>query len=114
MKTKILNLTIALFLMASFSALGQETKTEKIKVFGSCGMCENRIEKTVSDIEGVTSADWNKETKMLEVSFDSEKVKIEDIHKTVAKVGHDTEKEKASDEVYNALAGCCQYERESK
>ena len=109
MKTKILNLTIALFLIASFSVLGQETKTEKMKVFGSCGMCENRIEKAASDLEGVTSADWNKETKMLEVSFDSEKVKIEDIHKAIAKVGHDTEKEKADDKVYNALPGCCQY-----
>ena len=109
MKTKILNLTIALFLIAGFSVLAQETKTEKMKVFGSCGMCENRIEKAASDLEGVTSADWDKETKMLEVSFDSEKVKIEDIHKTTAKVGHDTEKEKADDKVYNALPGCCQY-----
>ena len=109
MKTKILNLTIGLFLIAGFSALGQETKTEKFKVFGSCGMCENRIEKAATDVEGVTSADWNKETKMLEVSFDSEKVKIEDVHIAIAKVGHDTEKEKADDNVYNALPGCCQY-----
>ena len=114
MKTKILNLTIALFLMASFNVLGQETKTEKFKVYGSCGMCENRIEKAASDLEGIFKAEWNKETNMLEVSFDESKVKLNDIHKAVAKVGHDTDKVKASDEVYNALAGCCKYERESK
>ena len=111
MKTKILNLTIALFLMASLSALGQELKTEKFKVYGSCGMCENRIEKTVSGLEGISKADWNKETNMLVVSFDASKVKLDDIHKAVAKVGHDTDKEKASNNIYNALPGCCKYER---
>lgn len=39
------------------------------------------------------------------------KVKLNDIHKAVAKIGHDIEKEKASDEVYNGLAACCKYER---
>ncbi|MDA3894414.1 MAG: heavy-metal-associated domain-containing protein [Salinivirgaceae bacterium] len=111
MKTKILSLTIGLLLIASFSVLAQELKTETFKVFGNCGMCESRIEKAVTGLEGVTKADWDKETKMVEISFDEGKVKLDDIHKAVAKVGHDTEKEKAKDEVYNALAGCCKYER---
>ncbi|MCK5170994.1 MAG: heavy-metal-associated domain-containing protein [Bacteroidales bacterium] len=114
MKTKILSLTIGLLLIASFTVFAQELKTETLKVFGNCGMCESRIEKTVSGLDGVTKADWDKETKMLEVSFDESKLKLDDIHKAVAAVGHDTEKEKVSDEVYSALAGCCQYERESK
>ncbi|HAF27735.1 MAG TPA: ATPase [Bacteroidales bacterium] len=112
MKTKILNLTIGLLLIASFSVFAQEIKTETFKVYGNCGMCENRIEKAVTGLEGVTKADWDKETKMLDVSFDESKLKLDDIHKAVAAVGHDTEKEKASNEVYNALAGCCKYERE--
>ena len=111
---KVINLTMALLLIASFSVLGQEVKTEKFKVFGNCGMCETRIEKAATDLEGVTTAGWDKETKMLAVSFDQSKVKTGTIHKAVAKVGHDTEKEKASDEVYNSLAGCCKYEREAK
>lgn len=106
---KAINLTIGLLLIASFSVLGQELKTEKFKVYGNCGMCENRIESAISGLEGVTKADWDKETKMAEVSFDESKVKLDDIHKAIAKVGHDTEKEKASDEVYNGLAGCCKY-----
>ncbi len=111
---KAINLTIGLLLIASFSVFSQEVKTEKIKIFGNCGMCKSRIEKAVSSLEGVTKADWDKETKMLEVSFDESKLKLDDVHKAVAAVGHDTEKEKASDEVYNALAGCCKYERKSK
>jgi periplasmic mercuric ion binding protein len=114
MKTKIASLTIGLLLMSGLSLLAQEVKTEKFKVFGNCGMCENRIEKAVSELDGVSKADWDKETKILEVSFDESKLKLVDIHKAVAVVGHDTEKEKASDDVYNALAGCCKYERESK
>ena len=109
---KAINLTIGLLLIASFSVLGQELKTEKFKVFGNCGMCESRIEKAALDINGVSKADWDKETKMVEVSFDDSKVKVDDIHKAIAKVGHDTEKEKASVKVYDALAGCCKYERE--
>lgn len=111
MKTKILNLTIGLLLFTSLSVLAQEVKTEKFKVYGNCGMCETRIEKAVSNLDGVTKADWNKETKMLEVTFDESKVKLDNIHKAVAKVGHDTDKEKAKDEVYNSLHGCCKYER---
>jgi mercuric ion binding protein len=110
MKKTVL-LSVLVILSISFSALAQNIKTEKFKVYGSCGMCESRIEKAVLDLDGVTTADWDKETKMVEISFDEVKVKLDDIHKAVAKVGHDTEKEKAKDEVYNALAGCCKYER---
>lgn len=109
MKTKIMNLFVGLFLLGTLTLFGQETKTEKFKVFGNCGMCETRIEKVTVEIDGVTSADWDKETKMLEISFSPEKVKLEDIHKAIAKVGHDTEKVKAEDEVYNSLPGCCKY-----
>jgi hypothetical protein len=41
----------------------------------------------------------------------SDKVKLYEIHKAIAKVGYDTEMEKADDEVYNNLQGCCQYTR---
>lgn len=112
MKKTVL-LSIVFILSLSFSLLAQNVKKEEFKVFGNCGMCESRIEKATSDLDGVSSADWNKETKMLAVTFDEEEVKLDDIHKAIAKVGHDTEKEKASDQIYNALPGCCQYDRES-
>ena len=114
MKTKILNLTIGLLLIASFSIYGQEVKTETFKVLGNCGMCKTRIENAAKSVNGVSKADWNEETKIVEVSFDASKVKVDDIHNAIAKVGHDTEKVKANVDVYNALPGCCQYERELK
>lgn len=84
------------------------------KVYGNCGMCKSRIEKAAKSVEGVTTADWNKETKMIEVSFDSSKTAIDKVHKAIAKVGHDTELYKAKDEIYNALPACCLYDRVSK
>jgi copper chaperone CopZ len=109
MKTRILNL-VSLFLLSSVALFAQD-KTEKIKVYGNCGMCETRIEKAATDIDGVTSAEWDKETKMLEVKFDSKKADVHKVHMAVAKVGHDTDTHKSKDAVYDALPGCCKYER---
>ncbi len=93
------------------SASAQETKTEEFKVFGNCGMCKSRIEKAAKSVEGVTSAEWDKETKMIKVSLDNAKTNVHKVHLAIAKVGHDTKMHKADDKVYEALHGCCLYER---
>ena len=84
------------------------------KVFGNCGMCKRRIEKEAIATDGVKSADWDIETKILTISYDSDKNKLEDVHKNISKEGHDTEKVRADDDIYEALPGCCQYERLKK
>ncbi len=109
MKTKVLSL-VTLFMMGAFTVFAGN-KTEKIKVYGNCGMCETRIEKAANAVEGVSKADWNKETKMMEVTFDEAKTDIHKVHMAVAKVGHDTDMHKAKDEVYNDLPSCCKYDR---
>jgi copper chaperone CopZ len=109
MKTKVLSLA-ALFAMGAVSVFAGN-KTEKIEVKGNCGMCEKRIEKAASAVEGVSIADWNKETKKLDVTFDDAKTDIRKVQMAVAKVGHDTEMHKAKDEVYNKLPNCCKYDR---
>lgn len=93
-------------------ASAQETKTETFKVYGNCGMCEKRIEKAAK-IDGVTNADWNDETQMITISFDPSKTSVDKIHKAIAAVGHDTDKEKSTDEVYKKLPGCCKYDRKA-
>jgi copper chaperone CopZ len=109
MKTKVLSL-VALFIMGAFSVFAAN-KTEKIEVKGNCGMCEKRIEKAASAVEGVSKADWNKETKKLEVTFDDAKTSLDKVEIAITKVGHDTPHHKAKDEVYNELPGCCKYDR---
>ena len=112
MKTKVLSL-VALFLLGTGSVFAGD-KTEKIEVKGNCGMCEKRIVKATSAVEGVSKADWNKDTKILEVTFDDTKTSTDKIEVAVAKVGHDTPKHKASTEVYNKLPDCCKYDRMSE
>ncbi len=85
-------------------------KTESIKVWGNCEMCKDRIERTVKSA-GATSAAWDPKSKLLTMSFDPSKNSIETFSKKLAAVGHDTEKYKADDKTYNALPGCCKYER---
>ena len=85
-------------------------KETSFKVSGNCEMCEARIEKAALGVNGVKTADWNQETKLLKITFNGD-VNKEDVQKSIAAVGHDTEKYKAKDAVYNALPGCCKYER---
>lgn len=109
MKTKILSLA-GMFLLGASMVFAQ-AKSEKFEVKGECGMCKSRIEKAAKSVNGVAKADWNQKTKLLEVSFDETKTSVHKVQMAIAKVGHDTPLHKASDEVYNALPGCCKYVR---
>lgn len=111
----IIALAVMLSIFASFQANAQSKKsqTESFKVWGNCGMCKKTIDGSLK-ISGVSKAEWNKETKMMTVTFNSKKIALAQIHKNIASVGYDTELETASDEVYNKLHGCCKYERKAK
>ena len=109
MKTRILSV---LFIMGISSfTLFAGNNTEKFKVAGNCGMCEARIEKAAVSVDGVSAAIWNKQSKMIEVTFDADITNAEAIHKAIAEAGHDTEKCSADKKVYDKLPGCCKYER---
>jgi len=110
MKAKAFLLTLVITLLGVTTSFAQ-SKTEKFKVYGNCGMCESRIEKAAKSVDGVTTADWDKQTKMIEVTFDASKTNVHKIHMAIANVGHDTDMHKAKDETYNKLPGCCKYER---
>ncbi len=109
MKTKILSFVV-MFVFGTFMVFAAD-KTEKFEVKGNCGMCEKRIEKAALSIDGVLAADWDKETKMIDVKFDSDKVTIHKVHMAIAKAGHDTKLHKANNDVYDKLPGCCKYDR---
>ncbi|MEZ5018858.1 MAG: hypothetical protein R2756_01810 [Bacteroidales bacterium] len=73
-------------------------------------MCKARIEKTAS-AEGATAASWDAKTQMLTVTYDPAKTGKDALSRKLAAVGHDTEKYKAKDEVYDKLPACCHYDR---
>jgi copper chaperone CopZ len=117
MKTVKFFIVFVMLMTASSVVFSQATaqksgspKTETFKVWGKCDMCKARIEKTVK-AEGVTSANWDTKTSMLTVTYDPSKTNQDVLSKKLAAVGHDTEKYKADDKVYNALPGCCHYDR---
>jgi copper chaperone CopZ len=117
-KHQILNImkTVKIIIVALLAiALGSNSyaqtstsKTETIKVSGNCEMCKARIEKAAK-LDGVSKAEWNKKDKTLTATFDPAKTNIDEIAKKVALSGHDTEKVKATDAVYDKLPGCCKY-----
>ncbi|MNE80067.1 Zinc-transporting ATPase [compost metagenome] len=95
------------------SAVFAQSKTDKIKVLGNCGTCKHKIETSLK-VPGVTSAEWDKASKVLTVSYDEAKINNKQIQKKVAAVGYDTEIFKAKDKVYNKLHNCCKYDRTGK
>jgi copper chaperone CopZ len=80
------------------------------KVWGNCEMCKETIEGSLK-AEGIAKADWNVDTKILTVEFDTSKISLDQIQKNVASVGYDNEKYKGDDKAYSELADCCQYDR---
>ncbi|MCF6332609.1 MAG: cation transporter [Draconibacterium sp.] len=104
-------LSLMVVAIISVTTVFANTKTEKFKVYGTCGTCETAIEKATLEVPGVKSADWNEKTQMLAVSFDGSKTDVHKIQMAIVKTGHDTEMHKAKDEDYNKLNECCKYNR---
>ena len=78
-------------------------------VKGSCDMCKERIEKAAKGVNGVLSAHWDKDAQMIHLQYDPKKTSPEAISKAIAKVGHDTDMDKADKAVYDKLPTCCHY-----
>ncbi|MGV3460276.1 MAG: DUF3347 domain-containing protein [Flavobacterium sp.] len=99
-------------LLSNWSGFSQirNAKTATVKIYGNCDMCKATIEKA-GNLKKVASLDWNKDTKMAALTYDSEKTGQEEILKRVALAGYDSESFRAPDDVYSTLPGCCQYER---
>ena len=61
-----------MLLSTAINAQIKNSKTEKVKVYGNCGMCETKIEKA-GTIKKIASVDWNKDTQMATLTYDAKK-----------------------------------------
>ena len=106
---------VATFVLLSITIDAQikNSKTETVKIYGNCGMCETKIEKA-GTIKKVALVDWNQETQMATLTYDTTKTNQDEILKRIALAGYDSDKFLAPDDVYNNLHGCCQYDRVAK
>ena len=107
-----------MLLIVTLSAPAQEqdkkNKNAKysINVNGTCEQCQKRIQKAAFSVSGVKTASWSIETHQLDLTINEEKTTIASVKKAIAKVGHDTDGVKATNEDYDNLHSCCKYERE--
>ena len=107
MKRLVIFITIIISSLALF-AQDSDIKTETFKVQGNCNMCKQRIEDAAY-VKGVKRAEWNKDTQVLTVIYRPSKTTSESILRSVAKVGHSSDKLAAADKDYKKLPECCQY-----
>ncbi len=113
---KSIKILMAITVLLSFTACNAQiknAKTESVKIFGNCGMCETTIEKA-GNKKKIAKVDWNKDTKMATITYDAKKTNQDEILKRIALSGYDSEKFLAPNDVYAKLPGCCQYERKAQ
>lgn len=101
---------IVLLLFPLCNAQTKNQKTETVKIYGNCEICESTIEKA-GNLKNQSIVDWNKETKFATISYDSLKTSKEEILKRIALAGYDSDTFLAPNDTYSNLPSCCQYER---
>ena len=104
---------ICVLLSTTTDAQIKNATTETVKIYGNCGMCKTTIEKT-GNIKKIAKVDWDQDTQMATLTYDTKKTNQDEILKRIALAGYDSDKFLAPDDVYNNLHGCCQYERVEK
>lgn len=113
---KSLKYIMTALVMLSFgvsNAQIKNAKTETVKIYGNCSMCETTIENA-GNVKKVAQVDWNKDTKMATITYDVKKTNQDEILKRIALAGYDSDKFLAPDDVYAKLPECCLYERVNK
>ena len=112
----ISKILVAITILLSFTSCNAQiknAKTETVKIYGNCDMCEKTIEKA-GNLKKMAKVDWNVDTKMATLTYDSKKTNQDAILKRIALSGYDSDKFLAPDNAYSKLPGCCQYDRIAK
>ena len=113
---KQIQLLFSMLLLVAFSSCAGPIKNAKIETFrvaGNCDMCKNTIE-TAANKKGIAEAEWNKDTKILNLTYDARQTSPEEVLKRIAYAGYDNEQFLAPDDAYAKLAVCCRYDRLKK
>jgi periplasmic mercuric ion binding protein len=110
MKALSIYVTIVFSLFTTNLFAQTSVKKDTIKVWGNCGMCQATIEKAAKKA-GAKTANWNEDTKQLNVTYLPTKSSSQKIQQAIAKVGYDTQDFTGDDKAYSKLHSCCQYER---
>jgi hypothetical protein len=115
MSKSIKNILMVLIVLSATACIAQtkNKKTEIVKIYGNSGVCEITIEK-VGNRKNQSNVDWDKESKMATISYDSVKTSKAEILKRIALAGYDSDIFLAPDDTYSSLPSSCQYARAKK
>lgn len=113
LKNILLTTLSALALSPSTFAQVKHARTATVEVDGNCGMCKKTIESAAL-VKGEAMAEWNSDTKVATITYDSTRTDVDAVLKRIALAGYDNADYLAPADAYAALDGCCQYERTRK
>ncbi len=105
-------LTIVFLLGMIFTSQSYAQKVDSIFAKGNCEHCKERIEHSISKLNGVKKVTWETASGTVICEYDSTLITNDAIQKEIARVGHDTKKYRAEDKVYRNLPACCKYDRD--
>lgn len=107
---------LTLLILSQLAACSSQIKnavSETIKIYGNCEKCEKTIENS-GNVAKIAQVDWDKDTKMAMLTYDSNQTNRDEILKRIALAGYDSDFFLAPDDVYAKLPSCCHYERAAK
>ena len=76
-------------------------------VRGNCEMCKETIETALKDQEGVVSVNWDVDSKIAKVSYDTTRVNAAQITAIPPTVGYETKELSHDEAAYQELPRCC-------
>ena len=106
-------IAIILLLSASSHSQIKNANTENIKIYGNCAMCKANIEEAGNQ-KNIAAVNWDKDTQIASVTYDSKKTTKDQILKRIALAGYDNTDFLAPKSAYAKLLECCKYTREAK
>jgi len=112
-KNALLLFMVTLSIAISSCAQIKNAKTETVKIYGNCGICKTIIENAGNQ-KNVSQVDWNKDTKMATLIYDTTKTDQTEILKRIGLAGYHSDQFLAPDDVYAKLPECCHYNRINK
>jgi len=105
---KLISALVLISLIFNSAAFAQKKIDEiKIKTSAQCEMCKTRIETAMAYEKGIVKSDLNVESKVLTVSYKTEKTSPAKIRKALNELGYDADDTQAVEKAYAKLPACC-------
>src|SRR5699024_4935783 len=84
------------------------TKESTLQISGmTCTACAARVEKAISKMDGVDTANVNRALEQLTVAYDAEETNVNEFKKEIEKIGYGVIEEKAECDISGmTCAGC--------